>query len=469
MSVSSTNTKKSLPGNGTAHSFAYDFKIFADADLQVIVRSATGVETVKTLNTHYIVTNAGSESGGNVLFKFNTGNSSDAHFSSTDQRPQSGETVVMARNLTLTQGTDYIANDPFPAESHEDALDRLTFIAQQQQEELDRAIKSSVGNTFTSSEFTISATDRANKVFAFDGSGDLSITQELGTFRGNWAASTAYAVRDLVKDTSTNNIFIVTTAHTSSGSEPLTTNANSASYTLLVDAATATTAAADAEKLAITAEDSQFTLSGGTQGFSALHHAAKAAASATAAANATADVTLARNYATKTDGTVETSPDRYSAEAHAVGGTGVTSVIGSAREWAIGGGSSPNATTAVDSGGEFSAKGYAVGSLNRGSAGAHSAKDWATYTSGTVDGTLFSAKYYAEQAAASFDSLDDKYLGSKSSDPTVDNDGNALIDGALYYDTTNNKLKVYDLGNTQWTAIEAGASAGFALAMAVAL
>ena len=293
MSVSSTNTKVSLPANGTAHSFAYNFKIFADADLQVIVRSAAGVETVKTLNTHYIVTNAGSESGGNVLFKFNTGTSSDAHFSSTDQRPQNGETVVLARNLTLTQGTDYIANDPFPAESHEDALDRLTFIAQQQQEELDRAIKSSVGNTFTSSEFTISATDRANKIFAFDANGDLSITQELGTFRGNWAASTAYAVRDLVKDTSTNNIFIVTTAHTSSGSQPLTTNANSASYTLLVDAATATTSAttastasADAQKLAINAEDSQFTLSDNTQGFSALHHAAKAAASATSAATA---------------------------------------------------------------------------------------------------------------------------------------------------------------------------------------
>ena len=293
MSVSSTNTKVSLPANGTAHSFAYNFKIFADADLQVIVRSAAGVETVKTLNTHYIVTNAGSESGGNVLFKFNTGTSSDAHFSSTDQRPQNGETVVLARNLTLTQGTDYIANDPFPAESHEDALDRLTFIAQQQQEELDRAIKSSVGNTFTSSEFTISATDRANKIFAFDANGDLSITQELGTFRGNWAASTAYAVRDLVKDTSTNNIFIVTTAHTSSGSQPLTTNANSASYTLLVDAATATTSAttastasADAQKLAINAEDLQFTLSDNTQGFSALHHAAKAAASATSAATA---------------------------------------------------------------------------------------------------------------------------------------------------------------------------------------
>ncbi len=472
MSVSSTNTKKSLPGDGTAHSFAYDFKIFADADLQVIVRSAAGTETLKTLNTHYIVTNAGSESGGNVLFKFNTGNSSDAHFSSTDQRPQSGETVVMARNLTLTQGTDYIANDPFPAESHEDALDRLTFIAQQQQEELDRAIKSSVGNTFTSSEFTISATDRANKVFAFDGSGDLSITQELGTFRGNWAASTAYALRDLVKDTSTGNIFIVTTAHTSSGSQPLTTNANSASYTLLVDAATATTSAADAQKLAIEAEDSQFTLSGGTQGFSALHHAAKAAASAASAANATADVTLARNYATKTDGTVETSPDRYSAEAHAVGGTGVTSVIGSAKEWAIGGGSTPNSTQAVDSAGEFSAKGYAISNITGGSA-----KNWAlgggsgfssnTPVTGSGSSAKYSAQYWAEQAAATKTEFSNIYHGESSSAPT----GSEVGAGDLWFDSSvspNGVLKYYNTNN-QWVAVEPGTTAGFAIAMAIAL
>ena len=40
--------------------------------------------------------------------------------------------------------------------------------------------------------------------------------------------------------------------------------------------------------------------------------------------------------------------------------------------------------------------------------------------------------------------------GAKSSDPTLDNDGNALADGSLYFDTTNNLMKVYDLGNTTW-------------------
>lgn len=56
----------------------------------------------------------------------------------------------------------------------------------------------------------------------------------------------------------------------------------------------------------------------------------------------------------------------------------------------------------------------------------------------------------ASLATAAYDSFDDRYLGAKASDPTLDNDGNALIDGALYFDTTNNVMKVYDLGNTVW-------------------
>lgn len=56
----------------------------------------------------------------------------------------------------------------------------------------------------------------------------------------------------------------------------------------------------------------------------------------------------------------------------------------------------------------------------------------------------------ATSAAASYDSFDDRYLGAKSSNPSVDNDGATLIDGALYFNTTNNVMMVYDLGNTTW-------------------
>jgi len=52
--------------------------------------------------------------------------------------------------------------------------------------------------------------------------------------------------------------------------------------------------------------------------------------------------------------------------------------------------------------------------------------------------------------AGYLDTFDDDYLGAKATNPSVDNDGDALADGALYFDTTNNIMKVYDLGTTAW-------------------
>ena len=71
--------------------------------------------------------------------------------------------------------------------------------------------------------------------------------------------------------------------------------------------------------------------------------------------------------------------------------------------------------------------------------------------SATAAASSASSALNAKNAAeAALDTFDDDFLGSKSSDPSVDNDGNALADGALYFNTTDNVMKVYDLGNTQW-------------------
>ena len=344
MTVSTTTNKVSYSGTGSQTVFAYSFKIFADGDLDVYIRDTNGTETLQTITTHYTVSGAGSDSGGNVTFV---------------TAPGSTDTVVIQRKLDLTQGTDYVANDPFPAASHEDALDRLTFITQQIQEEVDRSIKASVTNTISSSEFAISASDRANKIFAFDSSGDLAVTQEIGTFRGDWAASTAYNQRDLVKDTSTNNIFIVNTAHTSSGAQPLTTNANSAKYDLIVDAASATTSATNA------------------------------ASSATTASGHADD---AQDWATKVNGIVEATG--YSSKAWAIGGTGVTDTAssGAAKEWAT------ETSGTVDTA-EYSSKEYAQGTQS-GTGG--SAKSWAQTAEDTVvSGGEYSAKHYSAKASAS--------------------------------------------------------------------
>jgi len=56
----------------------------------------------------------------------------------------------------------------------------------------------------------------------------------------------------------------------------------------------------------------------------------------------------------------------------------------------------------------------------------------------------------ANSAAASFDSFDDRYLGAKSSAPSVDNDGDALQVGTLYFNTTSNSMQVY--GGSGFTA-----------------
>jgi hypothetical protein len=45
------------------------------------------------------------------------------------------------------------------------------------------------------------------------------------------------------------------------------------------------------------------------------------------------------------------------------------------------------------------------------------------------------------------------YLGAKSSDPTLDNQGNALIDGAMYKNNVSNVVRTYDLGTTSWSTV----------------
>jgi len=300
MTVSSNLNRASYTtSNATTHSFAYGFKIFADADLTVIVRSTTGVETTKTLGTHYIVNGAGSSSGGTVFFKFNTGTSSDSHYSTTDHRPASGETVILLREQPLTQGLDLVANDPFPAASFEDALDKLTFMAQQHDEEIGRTIKLSKSNTMTSPEFTTSATDRANKVLAFDSSGELSVAQELGTFKGTSPTTTtaAFVQRDIVKGSTTaqlNNIYICVAD--SVAGDTLTDTDH---FALLVDAVSAATSATNAASSATAAASSASTASGhkDTASTQASNAATSASTASTQATNAASSATAAASSA----------------------------------------------------------------------------------------------------------------------------------------------------------------------------
>lgn len=225
----------------------------------------------------------------------------------------------------------------------------------------------------------------------------------------------------------------------------------------------------DATKLAIHAVNSQYTLSDGTQDYSAKHYQSVASAAATAASSSETDAKASEDeaeaWAQKINGEAVTG-EGYSAKAWATGGTGVTDTAGSgsAKEWATD-------TTNTADGTEYSAKEYAIGAQRRGQANGGSAKDWATYTGGTVDNASYSAKYWAQAAAASVATFDNKYFGSLSSDPTQDPDGSALESGDIYYSSSSGNMRVYN-GST-WNDVAVSttgfASAGFAIAMSIAL
>ena len=286
MTVSTTTIKNSASGNGSNTTFAYSFKVFASSELKVVVRTnATGAESVRAEgsgSTNYSVTGVGNAAGGNVVFV---------------TAPLSTETVVLYRASAKTQSFDLVENDPFLAESFEESLDKITHQNQEMQEEIDRTLKLSSTNTMTSTEFTQGSTDRASKVLSFDSSGELSVAQELGTFRGNWAASTAYVLRDLVKDTTNNNIYICITAHTSSGAN-LSAN-DSARWSLIVDAASASTSQSAAASSASAAATS----------------ATAAASSATAASSSASTASTQASNASNSASTASTQASNASTSA----------------------------------------------------------------------------------------------------------------------------------------------------------
>lgn len=166
MTVNTTTARVSYAGNGTTKTFTVPFYFLETSHLLVTKRSTTGVETVYTLTTNYTVSGAGVSSGGTITLTSGTA------------APASGETITISRSVPLTQTTDYIANDDFPAESHERALDKLCMANQQQQLDIDRAVKFPVSDSPSINMILPTSIQRANKLVRFDASGNIDVTTE---------------------------------------------------------------------------------------------------------------------------------------------------------------------------------------------------------------------------------------------------------------------------------------------------
>lgn len=131
MTVSTTTSRVVYAGNGSTVTFTVPFYFLAAADLTVIRTSSAGVQTTLVLNTDYTVTGAGVPAGGSVTCTV---------------APSSTDSLIIFRDPAATQLTDYQPNDPFPAETHERALDKLTMLAQRLKDLIARSFTLSDGD-----------------------------------------------------------------------------------------------------------------------------------------------------------------------------------------------------------------------------------------------------------------------------------------------------------------------------------
>lgn len=118
MSVATSTSRISHVGNNsTSTAYVVNFPFALDGDLVVVkTLTSTGAQTTLALSTDYSVTGAGVPAGGSIV---------------TVAAIPSTYTVTIYRQVTLIQPLEYEEADSFPASSHEGALDRLTYIAQQ--------------------------------------------------------------------------------------------------------------------------------------------------------------------------------------------------------------------------------------------------------------------------------------------------------------------------------------------------
>ncbi len=199
------------------------------------------------------------------------------------------------------------------------------------------------------------------------------------------------------------------------------TSANSASSSASAAATSAASASTSASS-ALTSANSAAT-SASTMAASVAAAQASETAAATSATSAAASATAASTSATS------------AAASATAAATSATSAAASATAAATSATSASNSATA-------SATSASAAATSATSAAASATAAATSASSASASATA--AATSATSAAASYDAFDDRYLGDKSSDPALDNDGNPLLTGALYFNTVIGAMKVYD-------------------------
>jgi len=164
MTISTTDSRISYNGNDVTTVFSFPYRFLNQGHLVVVSIDSLGAETVKTLTTHYTVSGAGDPAGGSVTML---------------TAPATGTRLVIYRDTDVTQETDYVSGDPFPAESHETALDKLTMIMQEKTPGAGgatRAIQIPIGDPTSVITTLPPSIARLDKLLVFDSDGDVTVS-----------------------------------------------------------------------------------------------------------------------------------------------------------------------------------------------------------------------------------------------------------------------------------------------------
>lgn len=157
MTVTTTANSATYDGDGLTTTFDVPFQFFDSTDLIVTERIvSTGAETVLSLTTDYSVSGGGGDVGQVIA----------------NSAPLATVKWSIRRATSQTQLIDYTDHDPFPAETHETGLDRVTLIAQDSASEVARSLTFPSADDSNLSAVIPNSVLRASKYLAFDANGE---------------------------------------------------------------------------------------------------------------------------------------------------------------------------------------------------------------------------------------------------------------------------------------------------------
>ena len=137
MSLALSPRRNDYVGNGTTILFAYEWRILDEAYIRVIVKDPSGDETTLVLGDDYTVGSTLSQTGDNIELV----DDGQEWIDESDGGLKDGWSISLIGNTPLTQTTDIRNQGSYYAALHEDQFDKLTMIAQEQQNKIDGCVR----------------------------------------------------------------------------------------------------------------------------------------------------------------------------------------------------------------------------------------------------------------------------------------------------------------------------------------